>query len=104
MKSSIGRIVHYRLTQQDADAINRRRVSGAGHTTDWPMGAQAHSGNSANPGETVPMIICVIWPNEHGPTFDGINGQCILDGNDSLWITSAKEGTDKGQWSWPERV
>jgi hypothetical protein len=104
MKPSIGRIVHYRLTEQDATAINRRRVAGAGHQEDWPMGAQAHSGNGVRVGEVVPMIICIVWPNEHGPTHDVVNGQCFLDGNDSLWVTSVKEGTAAGQWSWPPRV
>lgn len=104
MKPSIGRIVHYKLTEQDAAAVNLRRVSGAGHQADWLMGAQAHSGNGVSAGETVPMIVCVVWPNEHGPTFDGVNGQAILDGNDSLWVTSVKEGSEVGQWSWPPRV
>lgn len=31
----------------------------------------------------------------------GINGQVFLDGNDTLWVTSADEGTEPGQWSWP---
>jgi hypothetical protein len=47
--------------------------------------------------------VVVVWPNEHGPDFDGVNGQAFLDGNDVLWITSAKEGTEPGQWSWPIR-
>ena len=45
-----------------------------------------------------------ISPKEHGPDFDGVNGQVFLDGNDSLWVTSAKEGTTPGTWCWPERV
>ena len=104
MKPSIGRIVHYILTSQDVGAINRRRVSGVGHGPNWPAGAQAHVGNPESTGEHVPMIICAVWPNEHGPNFDGVNGQVFLDGNDSLWVTSAKEGTEPGTWHWPERV
>lgn len=99
---SIGRIVHYALMAADVDAINRRRVAGAGHQFAWPMGAQAHSGNEALVGEHVPMIVCVVWPNERGLT--GVNGQVILDGNDSLWVMNVKEGTEAGTWHWPERV
>ena len=104
MKPSIGRIVHYKLSEQDAQSVNRRRVLNAGRGANWSAGAQAHVGNRVSAGEIVPMIVCIVWPNEHGPTFDGVNGQAFLDGNDSLWVTSAKEGTEPGQWSWPARV
>lgn len=104
MKPSIGRIVHYSLTTQDKEEIERHRVHGKGHGDAWPKGAQAHVGNPVSVGEHVPMIVCVVWPNEHGPNFDGVNGQVFLDGNDSLWVTSAKEGTEPGTWHWPERV
>ena len=103
-KVSVGRIVHYMLTEQDAQAVNRRRVAAAEHQTDWVMGGQAHMGNGVRAGELVPMIVAVVWSNEHGPSFDGVNGQALLDGNDSLWVTSAKEGTEPGTWRWPERV
>lgn len=104
MKPSIGRIVHYVLTDDDVNEIHRRRVSGAGHSENWPAGAQAHVGNPVSPGEHVPMIICVVWPNEHGPNFDGVNGQAFLDGNDSFWVTSKNEGMEPGSWHWPERI
>jgi len=104
MNPSIGRIVHYVLSADDADKINRRRVRGAGHGDGWPAGAQAHSGNCIAAGEHVPMIVCIVWPNEHGPNFDGVNGQAFLDGNDSYWVMGAKEGTELGTWHWPERV
>ena len=41
---------------------------------------------------------------EYGPGVPGVNGQAFLDGNDVLWVTSAREGTEPGQWSWPPRV
>lgn len=106
MKPSIGRIVHYILSSDDATAIRRRRVPNVehvGHGESWPAGAQAHVGNPVTLGEHVPMIVCVVWPNEYGPDFDGVNGQVFLDGNDSYWVTSAKEGTEPGTWHWPER-
>lgn len=109
MKPTVGRIVHYKLSQQDAEAIASRRTTGNSihsrmEAGTWPEGAQAHIGNPHQAGQIVPLLVVVVWPNEYGPDFDGVNGQAILDGNDTLWITSAREGTELGQWSWPERV
>lgn len=106
---TIGRIVFYRLTQDDVDAIQRRRtnsalIAKALEAGNWPEGAQAHIGNPVNAGEIVPLMVTQVWPNEYGPDFHGINGQCLLDGNDSLWVTSIKEGEEPGTWHWPPRV
>lgn len=101
---TIGRIVHYILSESDTISISRRRVPGVGHTADWPAGAQAHVGNSPMIGQHVPMIICTLWPNEFGEgKDDGVNGQAFLDGTDVLWITSAREGIVPGTWHWPEQ-
>lgn len=63
----------------------------------------AHGGMYASVGDVVPVIIIRVWPNEFGDQ-PGINGQALLDGNDSYWITSKKEGSENGEWSWPPRV
>jgi len=34
---------------------------------------------------------------------DRINGQALLDGNDSVWVKSATEGDEPGQWSWGDK-
>jgi len=99
---SIGRIVHYVLTEQDVRDIERRRVTNPAQS--WIEGAQRHVGNPVSMGQILPMIVVVLWPNEHGPNYDGINGQVLLDGNDSYWVTSIKEGAEPGTWRWPERV
>ena len=96
---TIGRIVHYILSEQDAENINRRRVAKP-YDPGWPPGAQAHVGNFVKAGEIVPMIVCVVWTNEPN---SGVNGQAFLDGNDSLWVTSAQQGTTPGTWQWPKR-
>lgn len=102
MKASIGRIVHYVLTADDAGAVNRRRQHYSAYQSEsWPGGAQAHSGNHVNEGEHVPTVVTVAWENESN---NGINGQVLLDGNDSLWVTSVQEGEAPGTWHWPERV
>lgn len=110
MKPTIGRILHYRLSEQDATAMTRRRTNGASiaermktEPAQWPAGAQAHIGNPVAIGTTVPMIVVAVWPNEFGDGVPGVNGQALLDGNDVLWVTSAKEGTEPGTWAWPTR-
>lgn len=105
MQPTIGRIVYYKLTAEDAQAINKR-YSDAGNyrkTNSTENGEQFHVGNHFSEGEIVPVIIVRVWPNEFGDK-PGINGQALLDGNDSYWVTSKAEGEEKGQWSWPPRV
>ncbi len=109
MRITIGRIVHYRLSSDDAHAINRRREVGAGHAPDWPAGAQAHIGNIVEPGETYPLLVTRVW--DEGPENPMVNGQVFLDGNDSLWVTSVEShpgGSEDvatwGAWHWPPRV
>ncbi len=117
---TIGRIVHYRLTNEDAAHINRRRTTGASIATRmrlgvggfhrdadgpddlraWPAGAQAHIGNEAHEGDTYPMLIVRVW----GPTAtSAVNGQVFLDGTDVFWATSRTVGEGPGTFSWPVR-
>lgn len=108
-KPTVGRIVHYTLTADDAERINRRRTSSKSifdriQEEKWPLGAQAHIGNAAHEGDVVPLMIVRVWPDEYGQGFDDVNGQAFLDGNDALWVTSAKEGESSGEWVWPPRV
>lgn len=86
---SIGRIVHYRLSTSDVEAINRRR------------GAQAHIGNEVLEGDVFPMLITKTWGSE--PT-SCVNGQVFLDGNDCLWATSVRVGEGPRTFSWPMRT
>ena len=114
---TIGRIVHYRLSADDATAINRRRTTGHSIAErmkvqisqvecitpllGWPTGAQAHIGNEAKEGDTFPMLITQVWGDT--PTC-AVNGQAFLDGNDVLWVTSASVGEGPRTWSWPSRT
>lgn len=102
-------IVEYKLTAQDAERINRRRTSGESIASRiaaemWPEGAQAHIGSPVAQGDVFPAIIVRVFPDEHGPGAPGVNAQVLLDGNDTLWILSAREGTENGTWNWPPRV
>lgn len=105
---TIGRIVHYRLSADDAEQIMRRRTNG--HKIrermemtppQWPTGAQAHIGNDVKEGDAFPMLITRVWGDT--PTC-AVNGQAYLDGNDVLWVTSACVGEGPRTFSWPTRA
>lgn len=114
---TVGRIVHYRLSAQDAEQVMRRRTNGKsiadrlkssvssateedGVIYAWPAGAQAHIGNDVKEGDSFPMLIVRCW----GDTASScVNGQVFLDGNDVLWATSVSVGEGPHTWSWPVR-
>jgi len=111
MKPSVGRIVHYMLTENDAEQINRRRTSGQDiskriEADKWPLGAQAHIGNTVRAGDVFPMMIVRVWPDSE---VSSVQGQVFLDGNDCFWATSREQvdpaSVDKqGLWFEPPRV
>jgi hypothetical protein len=97
---TVGRTVLYTLSQADAENINRRRGANTG-ADNWPQGAVAHVGNYAYAGDVVPLTVVRVWQA------DMVNGQATLDGNDSLWVTSAHKAageSEQGCWHWPPRV
>lgn len=99
---SIGRIVHYTLTEQDAQAINKRRTDFEAHrTTDTyaDTGYVAHYGNTARAGYVFPAVIVSTWSG----TSPSANLRVLLDGTDDLW-TASTFGDGPGQWIWPPRV
>ncbi len=101
---SVGRIVHYRLNEDDAIRINRRREHALSHMDEHRAnanGVQVHAGNPVREGHVYAMVIVAAW----GDTSDSaVNGQVLLDGNDCLWVTSRLVGEGPGTWSWPPRV
>lgn len=101
MKPTIGRIVHYRLSEEDATKINERRAH-ARHNLERMRvekpGFQAHFGNPVAEGTVVAMVVTAVW------TENCINGKCLLDGTDSYWVTSRMNSDDaNGHWFWPKR-
>jgi hypothetical protein len=84
---TIGRIVHYTLTEADASVINKRRAD-----------SDDHMGNHASAGDTYPAVVV--------RTFGGpaANLKVLLDGTDTHWATSRCEGEGAGFWAWPPRV
>lgn len=99
---TIGRTVLYRLSEHDAAKINDRRGANASDPA-WPKGAIAHFGNYVKAGDVFPLVVTKVW-NDQGT----INGQVMLDGNDTLWVTSVTPRPSPGiagcHWDWPTRV
>lgn len=94
MQPTIGRVVLYTLTEDDANAINRRR---AGRATRERADVTTY-GNRAEAGQIFPATVVRVWPPESAPL---CNLQVNLDGADGAWVTSRAEGDKPGTWSWP---
>jgi len=93
MKASLGRIVQYTLTEYDAQAINKRRDDARKSlVAETNSGTMVHVGNPVIAGDKFPLVITRVWDE------NSVNGQVLLDGNDSLWVTSATQGENERQW------
>lgn len=93
MIPSVGRIVHYILSEADVGRVKNSRLV---HGPD-------RSGNYVAEGQIYPALIVRVWAEQ--PTEDTqVNLQVFLDGNDTLWVTSAGQGNDPRQWCEPPRV
>lgn len=77
----LGAVVGYRIDDGDAAVIRQRR------TASDRRGAPVHV------GELVPLVVTQVVDNAR------VNGQALLDGDDSLWVTYAEHGASPGQWS-----
>jgi hypothetical protein len=104
MTPTQGRIVLYVLSQADADLVNAARYHAGPVPPVAPPNAQMHIGNHAAKLDIYPMMVVRVWPDEFGPGVPGVNGQVFLDGNDVLWVTSVREGTEPGTWWKPAHV
>lgn len=102
---SVGRIVHYTLSEQDAVEINRRRADFHAYVRDGGLregttGYVGHVGNHAQEGDVYPAMIV----RRFHPDTTTVNLQVFLDGNDTYWATSREQGAGAMHWAWPERV
>lgn len=91
-----GRIVEYTLDEQDAAQINKRRKDAReSRISGQNSGAMVHFGNGVTAGETYPMIIVRCWGSTEESS---VNGQVMLDGCDTFWVTSASQGEGPRKW------
>jgi hypothetical protein len=102
---TVGRIVIYTLSEQDAELINGRRLAAGAHSREHSEhnGTVLHVGNQVTVHDSFPMVITRVL----GSTALGeylVNGSVVLDGNDLHWATSVKQGTGHRTWSWPVKA
>lgn len=88
MTPTVGRIVHYTLSEGDEALLKERYADAIGRTLNTPRDgkAQVELAQLSYPGQT--------WANL----------QVFLDGAVTYWATSRSEGENPGTWAWPPRV
>jgi len=87
MKPSLGRIVIYNATEGEQKK----------------MKALDDSGKGCNVQKQLPAVVVAVWGEQ--PTEESVvNLKVMLDGSTCLWVTSAHQGTEPGQWQEPVRV
>lgn len=95
----LGQHVLYTLSAYHAEAINKRRADfekrrrTAGDALD--TGHVGHTGNPAEEGQVCAATVVRVFH----PSTTTVNLQVHLDGNDTLWATSAPHGEGPGHWS-----
>jgi len=88
MEITVGQIVDYRLSNEDALYL-------AQYAVDNPD--EHRRGNTPFAGQTLPMIVTAVNGNL-------INGQVFLDARATYWVANVSEGGAVRTWSWPKRV
>lgn len=99
MVPTVGLILLYALNDSEASQINKRRQDYSKASKEVDTGFQAHVGNSVREGQVFPLLVTAINGSDKNIS---VNGQVLLDGNDSFWATSRKEGDGPGTWAWPQ--
>lgn len=84
MKPTVGRIIHYVVTEADRAHVEALKATGIEIN---PLSTLQH----------LPAIVIVPWSELT------VNAQVLLDGATVLWKTSITQGTVPGTWHWPER-
>ncbi|HEY1668540.1 MAG TPA: hypothetical protein VGG54_22845 [Trebonia sp.] len=112
MKPTLGATVIYKLSEQDAEDINRRRGDADEFRRTLPRteairsgsrgrsGHVMHFGNPAAAGDEHPAQV-VRLPSPEWAEQTAVNLQVHLDGNDLHWAPSRGQGTGHGEWQWP---
>jgi hypothetical protein len=99
---TIGRIVIYTLSADDASKINKRRADAKTHMETHianSNGVMVHVGNDAREGVDYPAMVVSTWG---GKPDSYVNLKVELDGSDTFWARSRKVGTGPGTYHWME--
>jgi len=99
---TVGRVVHYVLSEKDAQIINDRNAIGNDLSLEERILALVyHGGNRVREGQHCAMVIVHIWNSE-----GFINGKVLLDGLSDFWATSLYYSDLKvpGSWHWIEKA
>lgn len=86
---SLGRIVHYVLSADDVDAIDRLMPI--------VVDGQRQPRNPVAVGDMYPAMVVKVFGAPYA------NLQVFLDGACTYWATSRGEGDQPATWSWPAR-
>jgi hypothetical protein len=87
MFPTIGQVVLYTLTEQQAEEINRHRLQS-------PSGY----GAGVTPGDTVPMLVAACAAG-YDDGLCAVAGRLLIDDDDEdWWVTSVMEGVAPGAW------
>lgn len=95
-----GRIVYLVLSALMVAEIMRRRTDGLSiknrlNEGTWPIGAQAHLGNTVVEGDIVPAMVVGLPDNG-----SHVNVRAMLDGSDEYWAQSVPYDSDRAPGSW----
>lgn len=77
MSPTIGRIVHYKLTNNDIKDLG----NGCAYTE----------------GDIAPAIVTRVWDDKC------VNLKVLADFPENIWMTSVPKGDELGQWQWPQK-
>lgn len=103
----VGDWVIHRLSEPQVETINRRRADARRFELQQrhsvaPLqntGFMVHVGNNVRAGQEFPMLVVRVWQSNHDQPGDWlVNGQIFLDGNDTFWVTSARQGLEPGEF------
>lgn len=97
-----GRIVHYVLSETDVESIDEKRKQA--NNIPLPQrvpGVEYTEGNHVEAGQHCAMVIVQVWNTE-----GMVNGKVLLDGKDTLWVTSRKysDAKEPHSWHWIEKA
>ena len=99
---TIGRIVIYTLSADDAAKINKRRDDAKLHMDNHRAnsnGVMVHVGEPVYVGQEFPMMIVAVRGARSDST---ISGKVELDGSDTFWAPGRQVGTQPGTYRWME--